>query len=266
MNNLVINAVHHDLVINAINNKTLTASNLDFKLLRRLAGIDSNRKSELDWGRATILRQDLLNQYLYSYGLMVQRQWEFIIPETLEMLNTNNGGKVHIFDYGCGQGLASLLTLQYITGLLDKTEKITLIEPSKIALDRAKAILECKVPHAEVYVINKELDELKNNEIIIDKDKMNLHLFSNVLDINTFDYLEVFKKSLEYKGTHYFIAVSPDRNFQGGSPRLESLFNTLGKQQAEFAKHLKISHAEMNHFTDTNNMNHIYFYLKIEVN
>ena len=86
MNSLVINAIHHDLVINAIQKKTLNTSNLNFSTLRKFAGIDSNKRDELDRGRLTIHRQDLLNQYLYSYGLMVQRQWLHTLPKTVDML------------------------------------------------------------------------------------------------------------------------------------------------------------------------------------
>lgn len=80
----------NDLVINAIQQNNLTSNNLTFKSLRNLAGIDMNAQSQLNRGRAIIHCPSLLNQYLYSYGPMVQRQWTTIVPEVIEMLNDNN--------------------------------------------------------------------------------------------------------------------------------------------------------------------------------
>lgn len=266
MNNLVIHAVHHDLVINAIQKKTLNTSNLNFRTLRNFAGIDSNKRDELDRGRLTIHRQDLLNQYLYSYGLMVQRQWEQILPKTVEMLSDNKDENVHIFDYGCGQGLATLLLLENITGLEGIVDDVTLIEPSKIALQRASHIIGCALPQTQVHSINKELDDLETEELSINPEKMNIHLFSNVLDIDSFDQFEVFNKILKDGGTHYVIAISSDRNFKGGSPRIKALYNAIHTYQPDENEEFKLSHAHLGRFTDSHNMNHIYFFIKIENN
>jgi len=266
MNNLVIHAVHHDLVINAIQKKTLNTSNLNFRTLRNFAGIDSNKRDELDRGRLTIHRQDLLNQYLYSYGLMVQRQWEHTLPKTVEMLSDNKDENVHIFDYGCGQGLATLLLLENITGLEGIIDDVTLIEPSQIALQRASHIIECALPQTQVHSINKEIDDLETEELSINSEKMNIHLFSNVLDIDSFDQFEVFNKILKEGGTHYVIAVSNDRNCYGGTVRLQSLYKALLSMEQQEGESLSVTHTQFERFTDTKNMNHVYFCLKIEIN
>lgn len=265
MNNLVIHAVHHDMVINAIKRKILNASNLDFQTLRNFAGIDSNKHAELDRGRLTIHRQELLNQYLFSYGPMVDRQWSHVLPKTFDMLSDNKDEKVHIFDYGCGQGLATLLLLEKTAGLEGMIEDVTLIEPSQIAIQRAGQIIGCKLPDTNIHSINKELDDLDKNELKIDKDKMNIHLFSNIFDIDSFDQFEVFNKLLKEGGSHYVIAVSNDRDFKGGSPRLESLYNAIQHYEPDEGELFKLSHAHLGRFRDSRNMNHIYFFLKIEI-
>ena len=266
MNNLVINAVRYDLVINAINNKILNASNLDFQTLRNFAGINSDKHVELDRGRLTIHRQDLLNQYLFSYGPMVERQWADVLPKTVGMLSDNKDEKVHIFDYGCGQGLATLLLLEKITGLEGSIEDVTLIEPSHIALQRASYIIGCKLPETNIHSINKKLDDLEEDELQIDTGKMNLHLFSNILDIEGFDQFGLFNKILKNGGTHYFIAVSNDRNCYGGTARLESLFKTFINLEQYGGETLSVSHMQFERFNDVKNMNHIYFCLKVEIN
>lgn len=266
MNSLVINAIHHDLVINAIHNKTLNASNLNFSTLRNFAGIDSDKRDELDRGRLTIHRQDLLNQYLYSYGLMVQRQWTHVLPKTVAMLSDNKDENVHIYDYGCGQGLATLFLLENITGLEGIIDDVTLIEPSQIALQRASHIVGCILPQTQVHSINKELDDLEAEELCINAEKMNIHLFSNVLDIDSFDQFDVFNKILKDGGTHYVIAVSNDRNCYGGTARLQSLYKALLNIEQQEGESLSVTHTQFERFNDAKNMKHVYFCLKIEIN
>ena len=265
MNSLVINAIHHDLVINAIQKKTLNTSNLHFSTLRKFAGIDSDKRDELDRGRLTIHRQDLLNQYLYSYGLMVQRQWLHTLPKTVDMLNDSQYQNLHIYDYGCGQGLATLLFLENLTEL-GSIDEVTLIEPSQIALQRARQIIGCVQPEAEIHSIHKKIDDLNESDLQINPEKMNIHLFSNVLDIDSFDQFEVFNKILKDGGTHYVIAISNDRNCYGGTKRLQSLYKALLNMEQQEGESLSVTHTQFERFTDTKNMNHVYFCLKIEIN
>ncbi|WP_180172581.1 class I SAM-dependent methyltransferase [Acinetobacter sp. YH12023] len=255
----------NDLVINAIQNKTLTTSSLDFNSLRSFAGIDTNNQPELNRGRAIIPSPNLLNQYLYSYGPMVQRQWDVVVSKTLDMLNDNNDEIVHIFDYGCGQGLATLLLLEKAIGLQEEVKHITLVEPSEVAIKRAESIIGCKAPEAELTLINKELDDVEENDLSIDNERMNVHLFSNILDVEGFDQFELFNKILKNGGTHYFIVVSNDRNYYGGSPRLEALYNALLDSEPDNGEQLSITHAELARFVDDRNMKHIYFCVKVEI-
>ena len=97
----------NDVVINAIQQKIMTLESLTFTSLRQIAGRDMNAQASLNRGRAIIDCPTLLNQYLYSYGLMVQRQWSNVVPNIVEMLSDNNDQDIHLYDYGCGQGLAT---------------------------------------------------------------------------------------------------------------------------------------------------------------
>lgn len=263
MNHSTINAICNDQVINAIQNKELNTSNLNFKKLRDLAGIDSNKHNELDRGRAIIGCQTLLNQYLYSYGLMVQRQWIHVIPHIIEMLNDQNHEMIHLYDYGCGQGLATLLLLENTIGFQENITKATLLDASDIALARAENIISCKLPNINIQTIEKKLDEVDESDLDIDIENINVHIFSNILDIESFDQFKLFHKILAKGGTHYCIAVSNDRNVSGGTTRLKSLYKTLMSIENE---HVMISHAKFKYFSDENNMNHVFFCLKIEIN
>lgn len=266
MNHFVTAAIHQDIVIDAIRHQTFNANNLNFRSLRNFAGIDHQLHAALDRGRLTIHRQALLNQYLFSYGPMVERQWAYIFPKTLEMLNDHHDADVHLFDYGCGQGLASLLLLEKVIGMDQTINKVTLIEPSQIALQRAAQIMACKLPNATIIPIQKKLDDVSMQELHVDQDKMNVHLFSNVLDIESFDQFEVFRKLLKQGGTHYVMAVSNDRDCYGGAPRLEALYDALHRYAHMNSNLCTITHATLDRFTDQRGMNHLYFFLKLEIN
>ena len=156
--------------------------------------------------------------------------------------------------------------MENITGLEGIVDDVTLIEPSKIALQRASHIIECALPQTQVHSINKELDNLETEELSINPEKMNIHLFSNVLDIDSFDQFEVFNKILKDGGTHYVIAISNDRNCYGGTKRLQSLYKALLNMEQQEGESLSVTHTQFERFTDTKNMNHVYFCLKIEIN
>ena len=256
----------NDVVINAIQQKIMTPESLTFTSLRQIAGRDMNAQASLNRGRAIIDCPTLLNQYLYSYGLMVQRQWSHVVPNIVEMLSDNNDQDIHLYDYGCGQGLATLLLIENTSGLQEDISQITLIEPSEIALKRAKSIIECKLPHLNIQTFTKELDDIEENHLSINTDNMNIHIFSNILDIESFDQFELFNKILAKGGTHYFIAVSNDRNCYGGTSRLESIFDALMGLEPEENEIFNVTHGQFERFSDEKNMNHVYFCLKIEIN
>lgn len=66
------------------------------------------------------------------------------------MLNDSQYQNLHIYDYGCGQGLATLLFLENLTEL-GSIDEVTLIEPSQNTLQRARQIIGCVQPEAEIH-------------------------------------------------------------------------------------------------------------------
>ena len=81
----------------------ITEKNVNFTRIRRLYMKDSNIKDSLNYGREILNRQDQLDQYLFSYGLMVSSQWDEMLKDFKLRKN-----KLDIVDYGCGQGLATI--------------------------------------------------------------------------------------------------------------------------------------------------------------
>ena len=184
-----------------------------FLELKNIHEKSQNRKiyQALNGGIKILTTDKELNQYLWSFGKMHHDKMKFACKKLLEKVKIEGKYKIQIIDYGCGQGLASIVLLNNLKRQnfpIDKINKITLIEPSHIALGRAKKFLHT----LEVGAINKKLDEIIPKDLKTDKQAVKFHLFSNILDIGDkeFDIEKIANKIIEsQKGTNYFICVSP---------------------------------------------------------
>lgn len=157
--------------------------------------------------------EPLMQMYFYSYGCMHSEKLAFAFQ------NLNNYIKsaetVDLIDYGCGQGLATMCYHDYIIDNCphQQVRSITLIEPSSTALARAELLCSCFFPNATVTAIQKPFDKLIATDIQINGDIPTLHLFSNILDVESYDLkaLSNIVKS-SYKGDNEFVIVSPMQN------------------------------------------------------
>lgn len=208
-----------DTIIDSIQSAVIRSDNVCFDLLRHVAGRDVGSFYNLDRGRAVLSSEDELDQYLYSYGLMIKSQWVDFLPAV-----PINSEKVRIIDYGCGQGLASAFLFDYVgRGATSAVTEGILIEPSAVALARAQAIFQCYCQSAVVKGVNKYLDQVTLQDLGNAVDAHTFHLLSNILDIGTFDHIALFRKILQIKGKHTVLVVSHDRNHNGGAGRIFDL-------------------------------------------
>lgn len=181
--------------------------------------------------------EPLMQMYFYSYGCMHSEKLAFAFQ------NLNNYIKsaetVDLIDYGCGQGLATMCYHDYILDNCphQQVRSITLIEPSYAALTRAELLCSCFFPNATVTAIQKPFDELITTDIRIKGDIPTLHLFSNILDVESYDLKalsDIVKSS--YKGDNEFVIVSPMQNARR-LRRLKEFADNLGVC-CYFEKHL----------------------------
>lgn len=155
-----------------------------------------------------------LFQYIKSFGVMHKRKLYDSYDQVIHLLNNET---INVIDWGCGQALATSILIDYIqeNELAINLQQIILIEPSDIALSRGLLhinILEKNQP--QIRAVNKDIDCLVNNDLIIDNGLTTLHLFSNILDV---EYFKLDKQFLEKISTtqtnqNYFICVSPNIN------------------------------------------------------
>ena len=75
-------------------------------------------------------------------------------------------------------------------------------------------------PRVDLQAVCKTFDELKKGGAAANLD--NLFIFSNVLDIPSFDATALLVKAFQ-PGRNVVAAVSPDRDFDGGTARLIDL-------------------------------------------
>ncbi len=151
-----------------------------------------------------------LQMYFYAFGDMhaakLQYAFEHLRPGFIEEK------EIEVVDYGCGQGLATLCFHDYLCnkGLHINVKKITLIEPSKLALSRAALLCAHFYPHTEIVTINKPFEVLVSEDLTNSETIMTLHLFSNVLDVDSFD-INLFSQIVKSVsvGANEYIIVSP---------------------------------------------------------
>lgn len=182
----------------------------------KLRGIFSKIESEtiykeLDRGIKILVTAKELNQYLFSYGKMHHAKMEFVCEKFFKKVKIDKH-KIQIIDYACGQGIASIVLLNNLEKRkfpIDKINKIILIEPSHIALNRADYFLHNS---SKTMVVNKKLDETDIEDLNTDEKAVKFHLFSNILDMGDkeFNIKEIANKIIKsQKGINYFICVSP---------------------------------------------------------
>lgn len=248
-----------DAIIEAIDSSRLNRENISFGELRRVAGRDYDIWPSLGYGRAILGTCEQLDQYLYSYGLMTKAQWDTLLPNV-----SLPNGDLHLVDYGCGQGLGSAILFDYFgTQLTRRLNQVRLIEPSSVALCRAKAVVDCYLEAPRADTLNKKLDEVTPEDTHTNGGLPVLHLLSNVLDIDGFDHGRLFSKIFGTVGKHTVLAVSHDRDFYGGSNRFEQLDQAI--KDPKNNEWLKVESSTIQRYTCGSNKPAISWELRIEV-
>lgn len=195
--------------------------NISFTAIRNIAVNEISTLSKVEQDRlynelargVNVLDDDAhLNMYLRCFGLMHKAKAEEAF-KNLPKPNALFSEEIEIYDWGCGQGTATICLLDYLraSNITSRIKRINLIEPSKIAVKRAIDILSCyrETQNVDVRAITKKFDEL----VLSDIESYNcrkLHLFSNILDVASFDlakFTQLFQQT--QKGGNYIVCVGP---------------------------------------------------------
>lgn len=175
------------------------------------------RHPELIHGIGLLASEEALNCYMSAYGEMhVGKCRAAIMNFPFNKLT----GSIEIVDWGCGQGIGSATILEALQqrDLLNWVKKITLIEPSVNALQRA----ECNISkivnnNIEIDAINKFMptSEEVPGEILASmgyRYSNVIHIFSNILDVKSINLSRVARMVASSHGNHYVLCMGPQNS------------------------------------------------------
>ena len=175
-----------------------------------------------DHGRKVLTNDEELNAYLAAYGeihiVKCRAALQNFPFDDLQMY------AYEIFDWGCGQGIATLTLLDMLRerNKLSGLKKITLVEPSLPALTRAKQWAEMFAgPGVEIVALNKFIPssvEEKMDEALC-KTQVSINLMSNILDIKSLSLKWMAEKTSSLAARNYMVCVGPKFS-QGTNTRI----------------------------------------------
>ena len=187
---------------------------------------------ELKRGINLLASDVALNCYMSAYGDM------HVTKCRAAMMNfpfNDVLGSIEIVDWGCGQGIGSATIIEVLRqrNLLQWLRKVTLIEPSRSALERAHDNVRT-LTHDTVEIDAKKLFLPANG--IAEGDTLSpigyrynnvIHVFSNILDVTTIDLGAVARMVASAHGKHFVLCIGPKN---GAAYRIEKFCSVFGEQ------------------------------------
>ena len=171
----------------------------------------------LEHGTAILKTEKLCSAYMAAYGQMHQHKLYYALDKgNFPYDEVQNG--VEIFDWGCGQGIGSMSVIENLRkqGLLSCLKKITLEDPSEIALVRAvlhvkRALGTDSDVKIEQYSEYLPSDSRTTNTIqnITVEQPCAIHIFSNILDIESVSLKGVSKLITSSGVKHIVLCIGP---------------------------------------------------------
>lgn len=213
--------------------KVLNIQNPTFKDIQQICtqyikeiGNPQELYDKLNRGTVIIDDEKLLYKYITSFGAKHKTK----LYDAFEVIKDKlDNQTINIVDWGCGQAFATMILLDFIKekGVNLKISDICLIEPSKLALERGLLHVDVfKQGEYKIKAINSDLDCIKEDDISFDNDNKVLHIFSNILDLESFklntDFLQKISKNIN--SDNMFVCVSPNINDKRNS-RLDLFYN-----------------------------------------
>ena len=206
-----------------VNFRSLRNVSVDFT--RRLPEDLSNELyKDIQHGVCQLQSEPELNMYIHALGMM--HEFEHLAIDFF------SHSSIDIIDYGCGQAIGTICYADFLRekGYSQKVRKVTLIEPSELALKRAALHVSCFFPNAEIVTILKGFDDLIDDDISVDGDVPTLHILSNVIDLaddcfNLEDFTTLIKDNI--KGENHFVCIEPYFGYDEEDEKLERFTELL---------------------------------------
>ncbi|MEI2771904.1 MAG: hypothetical protein V9G98_14580 [Candidatus Competibacter sp.] len=202
----------------------IRAENHNIDLLRNVW------RNRLNNGRNILQTEDDINTYLACYFELHFCKLNYF----LEKINFSFNENINLFDWGCGSATGTLAFLNQFHGQIN-LNKIILIEPSTVAINRGKQYLDIFLDSEEVkpsiQLWNRNFESLIANksDFIQANSATNFHLFSNILDVEAIDISSLCDFILETQtGWNHFLCVSTTgRAAASASTRINQFYSHL---------------------------------------
>jgi len=206
-------------------------------------------KESLNHGKSILQTEEQLAAYLNWYGEMHKFKCNIAVQN---FPFQDLGMRIHIVDWGCGQAIASLCLIEALEqrDLLSYVRKVTLVEPSLIALNRAKSNIEKALnSHAvEIECLHKKLPSNRTEDTSFElnlNESTTIHLFSNILDLVDISLRRTAEIIENGRGTHYVLCMGP---CNGNKSRIDD-FCSYFTDRVEFSN---VENRCIAHTSDTN--------------
>ena len=167
-------------------------------------------QQEVNHGVDLLSSEESLDCYMSAYGDMhVSKCRAAMMNFPFDQLN----GSIEIVDWGCGQGIGSATIIDILKqrDLIQWLKRVTLIEPSSQALERAVGNVS-KLTNGTVEIDAKNVFMPANSPTHQNtlrplgyRYANIIHVFSNILDIGSINLAEVAKMVASSHGRHYVL-------------------------------------------------------------
>jgi hypothetical protein len=186
---------------------------------------------DLNHGVDLLHSDDALDCYLTAYGEM---HYVKCCAALQNFPFTSITGTIEIVDWGCGQGIGCLSVIEALKDreLINLLKKVTLIEPSEAALNRAKENILYAT--SDSVTINSIAEYLPTDN---SSDKFTginytyfhvIHVFSNILDVNSIDLRKIAQAVVTSAHNHYIICTGP---LNSNAYRIDRFCQIFGEQE-----------------------------------
>ena len=197
-------------------------------------------KESLSSGKALLKSSNQLDAYLYHYGDMHRKK---LLRAYSNLPDSILKQSFSIIDWGCGQGLASIVLDDFMAKhecYANAITDITLVEPSKMCLRRAIGYVEWSLPKVLLTTVNKKEENVEAADICIQENTV-LHILSNVVDMPEFSGDGIRKFLSSTKGLrHILVMASPFYSEDGRGKRMDDFSDSLNGFQSiySFQRHI----------------------------
>ena len=164
---------------------------------------------DLERGKGVLDDEDHLNMYLHSFGKMHKAKLDAAFNNLPDV--DIFGEKVEIYDWGCGQGTATICMLDHLAEkhISPQIQQMYLIDPSEAAVERASQVIQCYDSTYHINKIIKDFDDLTTEDFKKNSTRK-VHLFSNILDVEAFDLAQFTHLFQQLFGSdNYVVCVGP---------------------------------------------------------